>query len=131
VLVFIGPFDLVHKLPLVAFMDTSQQQDRRRYPRTRVAWPIVVEAGAKRYLTSSVNISEFGAKVRTKTRLKVGTSVKLEVVPPQGPPLRVGAMVWRVDLDGLAFLFSSGIRHPLLRTAHQSAAGDREAAERA
>ena len=120
-LVFIEPFDLVHELPLLVVMDTSQQ-DRRKYPRTRVAWPIVVEAGAKRYLTSSVNISEFGAKVRSKTQLKVGTSVQLEVVPPQGPPLRVGAMVWRVDLDGLAFLFSSGIRHPLLRSRDQSTA---------
>jgi hypothetical protein len=73
-------------------------------------------------LTSSSDISPFGAKVRTKTKLKTGTSVRLEVVPPEGPPLQVGAMVWRVDPDGLAFLFSSGIQHRLLRTSDQPAA---------
>lgn len=109
----------------------TQQQDRRQHPRTRVSWPIVVHAGASRYLASSLDISPFGAKVRTKTQLKIGTSVQLEIVPPEGPPLRVGAMVWRVDPDGLAFLFSSGIQHRLLRTSHQPAARYREVAGRA
>jgi len=100
--------------------NTPQPKDRRQYPRTRVTWPIVVHAGATRYLTSCVDISRFGAKVRTRARLRVGTSVQLEVVPPEGPPLRVGAMVWRVDPDGPAFLFSTGIKHRLLR-AHEDA----------
>ena len=101
-------------------MHTPQPKDRRQFPRTRVTWPIVVHAGATRYLTSCVDISRFGAKVRTKARLRVGTSVQLEVVPPEGPPLRVGAMVWRVDPDGPAFLFSSGIQHKLLRTPQEA-----------
>jgi hypothetical protein len=87
---------------------------------------MIVHAGANRYLASSVDISPFGAKVRTKARLKTGTSVRLEVVPPEGPPLRVGGMVWRVDPDGLAFLFSSGIQHRLLRASHQPAASHQE-----
>jgi len=128
--VFIGPFDLAHELLFIAFMDTPRQQERRQYPRTRVSWPIVVQAGASRYLTSSLDISPFGAKVRTKTHLKLGTSVQLEVVPSEGPPLRVGAMVWRADPDGMAFLFSSGIQHRLLRTSHPSAARAREVAGR-
>jgi hypothetical protein len=81
-------------------------------------------------LTSSSDISPFGAKVRTKKQLKTGTAVRLEVVPPEGPPLRVGATVWRVDSDGLAFLFSSGIQHRLLRTSHQPAALHQEVAGR-
>jgi PilZ domain len=89
---------------------------------------MIVQAGASRYLTSSVDISPFGAKVRTKARLKTGTSVRLEVVPPEGPPLRVGAMVWRVDPDGLAFLFSSGIQHRLLRSSRQPGADHQEMA---
>jgi len=101
-------------------MNTPQPKDRRQYPRTRVTWPIVVHAGAVRYLTSCVDISPFGAKVRTKARLKVGTSVRLEVVPPEGPPLHVGAMVWRVDSDGPAFLFSSGIKHRMLRSQQEA-----------
>jgi hypothetical protein len=109
-------------------MNTPRQRDRRQHPRTRVSWPTIVQAGASRYLTSSVDISSFGAKVRTKARLKTGTSVRLEVVPPEGPPLRVGAMVWRVDADRLAFLFSSGIQHRLLRASHQPRADYQETA---
>jgi len=62
-----------------------------------------------------VDISTHGAKVRTKARLKTGTTVQLELVPPEGPPLRVGALVWRVDADGLVFLFSRGVQHRLIR----------------
>jgi len=54
------------------------------------------------------------AKVRTNARLTTGTTVQLEVVPPEGHQLHVGAVVWRVDSDGLAFLFSRGIQHRLI-----------------
>ncbi len=110
-----GPIPGGHELPGATLMPHRQQQDRRRYPRIRVAWPIVVNAGTSRYLSSSVDVSTHGAKVRTKARLKTGTTVQLELVPPEGPPLRVGALVWRIDADGLAFLFSRGIQHRLIR----------------
>ena len=111
-------------------MNTPQQQDRRQYPRTRVSWPILIHAGAIRYLSRSLDISAFGAKVRTQAKLKIGTPVQLEVVPPEGPPLRVGATVWRFTSDGLAFLFSSGIQHRLLRTTQQPPARYQEVAGR-
>jgi hypothetical protein len=57
----------------------------------------------------------FGAKVRTKARLATGTTAQLELVSPEGSPLRVEAVVWRVDSDGLAFLFRQAIDHPMLR----------------
>src|SRR5262245_14416477 len=101
-------------------MHTPQPKDRRQYPRTRVTWPIVVHAGATRYMPSGVDISRLRAKARTTARLRVGTAANLGVVPPEGPPLRVRAMVWRVDPDGPAFLFSTGIKHRLLR-AHEDA----------
>jgi hypothetical protein len=53
----------------------------------------------------------------TNARLKTGTAVRLEFVPPEGPPLRVGALVWRVDADGLAFLFGRGVQHRFIRAA--------------
>jgi len=98
-------------------MPNPWHQDRRQYPRIRVSWPVVVNVAKSRYLSYSLNISMHGAKVRTKARLATGTSVQLELVPPEGPPLHVGAVVWRADSDGLAFLFSRGIRHRLIRTA--------------
>src|SRR6266702_1165612 len=96
-------------------MHTPPRQDKRQHPRTRVAWPIVVKVGTSRYLSMSVDISTHGAKVRTKARLKTGTTVQLELVPPEGPPLRVGALVWRIETDGLALLFSHDIQYRLIR----------------
>jgi hypothetical protein len=98
-------------------MPNPWQQDRRQYPRIRVSWPVVVNAGKNRYLSYCLDISMYGAKVRTRARLATGTTVQLEVVPPEGSPLHVGAVVWRADSDGLAFLFSRGIRHRLIREA--------------
>jgi hypothetical protein len=98
-------------------MAMAPQQDRRQHPRTRVSWPVVVEAGTSRYACQAVDISAHGAKVMTNARLKTGTAVRLEFVPPEGPPLRVGALVWRVDADGLAFLFGRGIQHRFIRAA--------------
>ena len=91
------------------------QQDRRHHVRTRVFWPVVVEAGTGRYLSHALNISTHGAKVRTKARLNTGTTVRLEIVPPAGPRLSVEALVWRVDADGLALLFARPIEHPSIR----------------
>jgi len=51
----------------------------------------------------------------------MGTSVRRKIIPREGSPLRVGATVWRVDADGLAFLFSSGIQHRLIRATQQLA----------
>ena len=96
-------------------MSRRRKPDRRQRPRTRVSWPVVVKVGTSRYLAKSVDISTHGAKVRTKARLKTGAMVQLELVPPEGPPLRIEALVWRVDVDGLAFLFSGAIEHRLLR----------------
>ena len=80
-------------------------------------WPVVVEEGASRYLSHTVDISTHGAKVKTQARLKTGTMVRLEIVPPEGPRLRVGALVWRIDADGLAFLFARTIEHRSIRVA--------------
>ena len=98
-------------------MSTPRQPEKRQHPRTRVSWPIVIQVGAARHLSMSVDVSTHGAKVRTNAKLKVGTSVQLEVAPPEGPPIRVGALVWRTDTEGLALLFSRDIQHRLIRTA--------------
>jgi len=101
-----GGVDLMPRLP---------HPDQRQRPRTRVAWPVVVKVGTSRYLARSMDISTHGAKVRTKARLKTGVMVQLELVPPEGPPIRVEALVWRIDADGLAFLFCDTIQHQLIR----------------
>jgi hypothetical protein len=94
---------------------SNPSQDRRQYPRIRVSWPVVVNVGKNRYLSRSLDISMYGAKLRTTARLATGTTVQLELVSSEGSQLRVEAVVWRIDSDGLAFLFRNQIQHPLLR----------------
>jgi hypothetical protein len=78
----------------------------RHHPRTHVSWPVVVEAGKRLYLLQAVNLSARGAKVRPMERLGEGTLARLRFHPPDGSSLDVEAILWRVDLDGLAFCFT-------------------------
>jgi hypothetical protein len=98
-------------------MATADQQDRRQHFRTRISWPAVIGAGPRRYACQAVDISAHGARIRTKVRLRSGTAVQLEFIPPEGPSIRVGALVWRVDADGLAVLFGRAIQHRFIRAA--------------
>jgi hypothetical protein len=47
--------------------------------------------------------------------------VRLEFIPPEGPSLHVGALVWRGDADRLAFLFGRGVQHRFIRAASMQA----------
>ena len=94
----------------------GRQRERRRHPRTAVAWPVLVEAGKRRHPCHTVDIGVRGAKISPKIWLQTGTEVRLQFAPPEGAPIRVGALVWRVDADGLAFLFAHPLDHPLVRS---------------
>lgn len=76
---------------------------------------MLVEVGTRRHPCQAVDISTQRAKVTPKVPLKSGTVVRLQFVPPDGPPLRVGALVWWLDPDGLAFLFARNLQHPVIR----------------
>jgi hypothetical protein len=78
---------------------------------------VVIETGIQRYPCQVVDISSQGAKVMTSARLRTGTVVRLQIVPPGGAPLRVVALVWRLDGDGVAFFFARSIQHPFIRAA--------------
>lgn len=78
----------------------------RQYSRTNVSWPVVVEAGKRLFLLQAINLSARGAKVRPTERLGEGSLARLHFHPPDGSSLEVEAIVWRVDLDGLAFCFT-------------------------
>jgi len=98
-------------------MVDSPSRNRRRHPRTRVTWPVVIETRSQRYPCQVLDISNHGAKVMTSARLRTGSVVRLQIIPPDGTPLRVGALVWRLDTDGVAFFFAHGIHHPFIRAA--------------
>ncbi len=44
-----------------------------------------------------------------REQLETGTVVRLQIVAPEGAPLRVGALVRRIDADGVAFSFARSI----------------------
>lgn len=77
----------------------------------------MVETRTHRYPCEAMDISTQGVKVMIKARLRPGTVVRLQIVPPEGRPLRVGALVWRIDTDGLAFFFAGSIHHQFIRVA--------------
>ena len=64
----------------------TRQSDRRRHPRSDVSWLVVVEAGKRRFLLQTVDISARGAKVRPRERLDIGTPAQLRFRPPDGIP---------------------------------------------
>jgi hypothetical protein len=64
-----------------------------------------------------MDISNYGAKIMTSAKLRSGTVVRLQIIPPEGAPLRVGALVWRIDADGVAFFFARSVHHPFIRAA--------------
>ena len=75
-----------------------------------------VEEGRRRHVCRAVDICTQGAKVTPRIWLQSGTEVRLQFAPPDEAPFQVGALVWRVDDDGLAFLFARSIDHPVIRS---------------
>ena len=84
----------------------EDRADLRRYPRAKVAWPVVLEVGDRHFHLQTVNLSPMGTKVGpVEAPLEVGSSAKLSIRPPNGRALDVNAIVWRADRDGSAFFF--------------------------
>jgi len=84
----------------------ERKPDLRRHPRAKVTWPVTVEAGGQRLALETVDVSACGAKVRLdRPLLQPGMPARLHFQPPEGPPLQVEGIVWRVDVDGPAFFF--------------------------
>ncbi len=78
---------------------------------------MVIETGTYRYPCEVMDISNRGAKVITRDQLETGSVVRLQIVAPDGTPLRVGAVVRRIDADGLAFSFARSIYHRFIHVA--------------
>lgn len=78
--------------------------NRRRAPRAPMSLPVRIMAAESR--ATSIDLSPFGMKVRLDTPASPGSRVALLFTPADGgPPLRVGAILLRVDPDGQTFAF--------------------------
>jgi hypothetical protein len=84
---------------------SRHQRTRRVSRRANVSWTVFARVRGQRLRFHTVDVSARGAKLRPKGDLQAGTSLTLQFVKPNGRPVRVTAMVWRVDADGLGVLF--------------------------
>ena len=84
---------------------TGHQRTRRINRRANVSWTVFARVRGQRFRFHTVDVSARGAKLRPKGDLQAGTPLTLQFVKPNGRPVRVAAMVWRVDVDGLGVLF--------------------------
>jgi hypothetical protein len=70
-----------------------------------VSWTVFARVRGQRLRFHTVDVSARGAKLRPRGDLQPGQTLTLQFVKPTGRPVRVSAMVWRVDPDGLGVFF--------------------------
>lgn len=82
-------------------------QDRRRFPRMRTAWPVLLEAADGRVgVGQVVDVSLSGMRVRTDLNIKVDTAVTLRVTLPKDTGrLEILAKVARQDPNSIGISF--------------------------
>jgi len=81
------------------------QRTRRTHTRANVSWTVWARVRGERVRFHTVDVSARGAKLRPKADLQAGTPLTLQFVKPNDRPVRVAAMIWRVDADGLGVFF--------------------------
>ena len=104
-----APFRLARPL-LHAWRMETRQRSRRANSRAGVSWTAWVQAGSRRLRCHTVDLSANGAKLRPRGEMQPGTPVEVQLHPPEGKPLQVSAVVWRVDPDSMALLFLRSIQ---------------------
>jgi hypothetical protein len=83
----------------------QHQRTRRNNRRANVSWTVFARFRGQRLRFHTVDVSARGAKLRPRGELQPGQSLTLHFVKPNGRPVRVEAIVWRVDPDGLGVFF--------------------------
>lgn len=83
-----------------------QASELRRFSREVGPSPVVLETREGLLRVPLIDLSPGGAKVRLTESLKEGARGRLYFLPPHWRPRVVEGIVWRVDLDGVAFLFT-------------------------
>ena len=96
----------------------QHQRTRRISRRANVSWTVFARFRGQRLRFHTVDVSARGAKLRPRGDLQAGQSLTLQTpwaflrhsrtlqfVKPSGKPVRVTAMVWRVDADGVGVFF--------------------------
>jgi c-di-GMP-binding flagellar brake protein YcgR len=89
---------------------------RRRVERVAIALPVQIEGRAGTTKGRTVDLSAAGARVATEDRLTPGDMVAVRLTPKdtQGP-MRIGAVVWEVDVRGAVLVFANLAGHDFAR----------------
>jgi len=83
----------------------QHQRTRRSARRANVSWTVFARVRGQRLRFHTVDVSARGAKLRPRGDLQAGQSLTLQFVKPNGRPIKVSAMVWRVDAVGMRVFF--------------------------
>ena len=83
----------------------ERQRSRRFHSRRPVSWTAWVQNGSRRLRCHTVDLSSSGARLKPRAEIPPGTPVSVLLHPPDGPPMNVSAVVWRVDPDSMAVMF--------------------------
>ena len=79
--------------------------ERRRHPRARGWWRVMVDIGGDPFHAMASDVSPFGAKVAIAERLSPGTRARLRLHRDESETVAVEALVWRSDPNGVVFFF--------------------------
>jgi CheY-like chemotaxis protein len=87
--------------------EAAERVERRRGPRVSLVLPVrVTEYNGAEWETSSMNLSQFGIKLRSAGDVHAGAAAKLTFTPPDGgSSIQVMSLLVRKDHDGYAFYF--------------------------
>jgi CheY-like chemotaxis protein len=87
--------------------ESEDRIERRRSPRVSLVLPVqVTEYNGAEWETYSMNLSQFGIKVRPAGDVRAGAAAKLSFTPPDGgTSIHVMSLLVRQDYDGYAFYF--------------------------
>lgn len=87
--------------------EAAERVERRQAPRPSITVPVrVTEYSGIEWDTYSMNMSQFGIKVRPAGDVHPGAAAKLTFAPPDGgAPMQVMSLLVRNDRDGHAFYF--------------------------
>ncbi len=90
-----------------SYRSQMNRQDRRRYPRVRAIWPVIVESAEGRVRQGEVvDMGLSGMRIRTDLEARLGTPVTLRVTLPKDTGrIEVVAKVVRKEDDGIAVAF--------------------------
>jgi PilZ domain-containing protein len=82
---------------------------RRRSPRARVGLPIELRVGSDAPVAGeTLDVSAFGARVRSALALKSGDRLELRLpLDPGKPPLKLPALVWECTGDEAVLVFAN------------------------